>query len=375
MNQLFVEINGDYSLLDKYFIKNNIKKIFIVCGKSYNNLSIKKYLDEISNKMDICLEFFTEFEPNPVYESVVNGVLKFKNSNSDLILAIGGGSALDVAKAIKLFSTLDDSKNYLEQTIIENDVLLWAMPTTAGTGSESTKFSVIYYKGEKQSINHKSLIPSLVIMDYTVLNSLPIYQKKVTMLDALSHAIESYWSVNSTDESIKLSRQAIKKILKYKDGYLNNTPEGNKGMLYASNVAGQAINITQTTAGHAMCYKLTSLYNIPHGHATALCLPKLFRYMIDNTDKCSDNRSESYLKQIFNDIADSLNCKSPYEAVDFLENLIDSLELENPKAKSDEDIIILTNSVNAERLKNNPVLLDKDAINNLYCEILNVEKK
>lgn len=108
-------------------------------------------------------------------------------------------------------------------------------------------------------------------MDASVLKTLPDYQKKATMCDALCHAIESFWSVNSTDKSKEYSMAAIQNVMKHMDGYLANTDEGNAGMLLAANTAGKAINITQTTAGHAMCYKLTSMFSSAHGHAAILC--------------------------------------------------------------------------------------------------------
>ena len=146
------------------------------------------------------------------------------------------------------------------------------MPTTAGTGSEATRYAVIYFDGEKQSISDYSCIPSAVLMDASVLKTLPIYQKKSTMMDAFCHAIESYWSVNSSEESRQYSRRAIQLIMENKDLYIGNDETGNTQMLKAAHLAGKAINLTQTTAGHAMCYKLTSLYGIAHGHAAALCV-------------------------------------------------------------------------------------------------------
>ena len=88
-----------------------------------------------------------------------------------------------------------------------------AMPTTAGTGSEATKYAVIYYNGEKQSINDESIIPSTVLFDSSILDSLPSYQKKATVLDAFSHSIESMWSINSTKESKEYSKEALTLII------------------------------------------------------------------------------------------------------------------------------------------------------------------
>ena len=91
------------------------------------------------------------------------------------------------------------------------------------------------------------------------------------MMDAFCHALESFWSVNSTEESRRYSKEAIELVLENMEEYLLNTTDGNAGMLLAANIVGKAINITQTTARHAMCYKITSLFGCAHGHAAVLC--------------------------------------------------------------------------------------------------------
>lgn len=362
----------NYTELDEYFDRSGAKSILLVCDGSMQFLRLNDYFNTLEERKGIKVVRFSDFQPNPLYESVVEGVKVFHDNNCDLIAAVGGGSAMDVAKCIKLYSNMDGSENYLKQSIVPNNVPLFAVPTTAGTGSEATRYAVIYYNGEKQSVTHESCIPSTVLFDPSTLKTLPEYQKKATMLDALCHAIESFWSVNSTDESRKYSAEAIKLILANKDKYLANDEVGNANMLKAANIAGKAINITQTTAGHAMCYKLTSLYGIAHGHAVALCDVKLLPYMLENVDKCIDDRGEAYLKTVFDDIAEAMGCDIPETAAERFAEIVVELGLEVPAVKSQEDIDILKNSVNPVRLKNHPIGLTVDAIEGLYKEILNV---
>ena len=163
--------------------------------------------------MGIPIVMFSEFTPNPLCGEVAEGIKVFKDNNCDMIVAVGGGSAIDVAKCIKLYANMDDRINYLEQAIVPNDIELMVVPTTAGTGTEATRYTVIYYNGEKQSVIDTSCIPNTVVFDASALSTLPIYQKKSTMMDALCHAIESYWSVNSTEESRRYSEEAIKIII------------------------------------------------------------------------------------------------------------------------------------------------------------------
>lgn len=367
--QQILNASENYSELDTYLKTNGNKVVLLVCDGSLPFLKISKYFDTLEERLGIKIIKFSNFKPNPLYESVVEGVELFHSAHCDSIIAVGGGSAIDVAKCIKLYSNMNNSENYLKQNIVANDIKFLAVPTTAGTGSEATRYAVVYYNGEKQSVSDYSCIPSAVLFDSSVLKTLPEYQKKSTMMDALCHAIESFWSVNSNDESQSYSENAIKSILKYKDAYLYNSEDGNTEMLKAANIAGKAINITQTTAGHAMCYKLTSLYGIAHGHAAALCVSKLFPYMVKNIDRCIDPRGSEYVKSIFMRIAKSMGCSDEKEACVKFESIIKSLSLEVPQAEYG-DYEVLKTSVNPVRLKNNPIKLDVEAIDDLYHQIL-----
>lgn len=367
--QTIITAENNYAALDKYIIDSGYKSIMLVCDESLKFLKIKDYFETMPERLNVSLIRFSNFKPNPLYESVVEGVRLFHENKCEMIIAVGGGSAMDVAKCIKLYSNMDSSENYLKQRIVPNNLPLLAVPTTAGTGSEATRYAVIYYNGEKQSVADVSCIPSVVLMDPSVLKTLPEYQKKSTMLDALCHAIESFWSVNSTEESREYSKTAIQMILNNKDAYLANEETGNAEMLKAANIAGKAINITQTTAGHAMCYKLTSLYGIAHGHAAALCVSKLFPFMIAHTELCIDPRGEDFLEEIFAEIAEAMGCDSAEQAAVRFDEILSSLQLTVPKA-TEEDIEILTGSVNPTRLKNNPVGLSAEIIKALYKEIL-----
>lgn len=369
MEQTILTASKNYLELDEYLRQNHFKTVLLVCDSSLPLLEISKYFDEAEQRLSVQFIKFQDFEPNPQYESVVEGVKAFHQNHCDSIIAVGGGSAMDVAKCIKLYSNMDPACHYLQQEIVPNTVELLAIPTTAGTGSEATQYAVIYLNGEKQSIANESCIPHTVLFDASALKTLPEYQKKSTMMDALCHGIESYWSVNSTEESQSFSKQAIGMILESKDSYLNNEDSGNESMLKAAYIAGKAINITQTTAGHAMCYKLTSLYGISHGHGAALCVAKLWPYMVQNSLKCIDLRGEGYLNHIFHQISLSMGCPTVERGIQFFCNLLNELKLDAPNAQA-SDFSLLSRSVNPVRLKNNPVRLDSKAINALYHEIL-----
>jgi alcohol dehydrogenase class IV len=263
---------------------------------------------------------------------------------------------------------MNPAQNFLQQEAKDSGVPLIAIPTTAGTGSESTRYAVIYFEGKKQSVTHESIIPNYAILEPMLLKTLPLYQKKCTMMDALCQGIESWWSVNSTDESKMFSKIAVQMIMQYWEDYIfHNTDEAAEGIMTAANYAGRAINITQTTAPHAMSYKLTSIYGLPHGHAVALCLPVVWQYMNNHPEQCVDPRGKDYLLTTFDDIARALACHDANEAANYIINLLKILELQNPESKDRVmELEVLTNSVNPTRLKNNPIHLDSNACFSLY---------
>lgn len=342
--------------LRQIFEKEKIHKVLLVCDGAFDYLQTK---DEYI-ALDIPYAIFNEFTPNPLYEDVVKGVKLFREEECDAVLAIGGGSSIDVAKCIKLYSSMEDTKVYLEQEYKENDVTLIAIPTTSGTGSESTRYAVIYYEGKKQSVTHDSIVPKYAILDYRNLVTLPLYQKKCTMLDAMCQSIESWWSVNATKESREYSKHALNTLMFNMKDYLANKDDGSAEMLVASNYAGKAINITQTTAAHAMSYKLTSLYGIPHGRAVFMCLPSIWKLM----------EERNVLTDVFRDIAYTLGYTCVADAIGYLESLNEQL-FENDKVTMNEgDIDLLVKSVNPTRLKNNPLELTEDMIRSLYTDII-----
>lgn len=335
------------------------KKFLLVRDDAYNHLKIKEFFDAIEHVE------FSDITPNPLYEQVCKGIELFNREQCEQIVAVGGGSTIDVAKCIKLYCKMDSSINFIKQKAFDSGVQLIAIPTTAGTGSESTQHAVIYYNGVKQSVSHESIVPDFAVLEPSVLETLPVYQKKCTMLDALCQAIESFWSVNSTDESKKYSQKAIIAIKENWIKYIfQNVPEANEKIMEAANLAGHAINITATTAPHAMSYKLTSLYGIPHGHAVAICLPEVWQYMLEHTDNCIDIRGVQYFSDIMNQLSKMID-------IDYFKDMMKKMEMFFPCANDKEkDLDILTQAVNPVRLKNNPVTLETEVLKNMYRRIL-----
>lgn len=352
------------------------EKLFLVVDSSYPFLIIKDAIEVLPVKERV---MFSDFTPNPLYEQVCNGIELLKSSQCDTILAVGGGSAIDVAKCIKLAVLAREGNAAIIPPLVSASVAcdgaklpFIAIPTTAGTGSESTHNAVMYYEGAKQTVTNDGVLPDYALLEPSVLKTFPLYQKKCTMMDALCQGIESWWSVNSTAESYEYSRKTVELIMANWRKYIfENDNEAAAQIMLAANYGGRAINITQTTAAHAFSYKITSLYKLPHGHAVAVGLPEIWEYMLGNIDRCIDSRGQEYLADIFNQIAKAMGCDTPAEAIALFRQMMMEMELKNPVAGNREDELeVLSTSVNPVRLKNNPVLLDTQTIHGLYNVIV-----
>ena len=350
-------------------------KVFVVSDSSFPFLNIK---DDIVN-MGYPHVKFSDFTPNPLYEQVCKGIDLFHITKCDTILAVGGGSAIDVAKCIKLAVLAEEGNAAIIPPLVSkrlpidgSKIPFIAIPTTAGTGSESTHNAVMYYEGAKQTVTNDGVLPDYAVLEPTVLKTLPLYQKKCTMMDALCQGIESWWSINSTDESKVYSKNTVELIMANWRRYIfENDEEAAAEIMLAANYGGRAINITQTTAPHAMSYKITSLYKLPHGLAVAVCLPEVWIYMLEHPEECIDKRGTEYLIGVFDEIASSMGVETPKEAIALFREMMKEMELGNPVSENqEEDLEVLASSVNPVRLKNNPVELSNNTIRSLYSIIV-----
>ena len=359
--EIIKNINNLPIILNKYNLHNPL----VVVSKF-----LKTKIEKLLHSHNINYALFDDFDANPKYEEVENALKLFKDNNCDSVVSLGGGSAIDVAKCVKLFSAMDENKNYLTQEHKYINLKHIAIPTTAGTGSESTHFAVIYFEGKKQSVHDDIILPDIAILDYHLLLSLPLYQKKSTLLDALCQAIESIWSVNSTLQSKTYAKKAIKLILENEDGYLNGDVKSSKKMIEASNLAGKAINITKTTAAHAMSYKLTTIYGLAHGHAVALALPKTWNYLVSNYKNTFDARGKKYLRNSLDLINKSFICQNDQEAIAKFISLLHKYDFIKSLEYNENGLNEIVDSINIERLKNFPVSISKETLKQMYLEIL-----
>lgn len=353
------------SFLKKILSQKLPKNILLVTGKiSFTSSNAEKEIEPILN--DFCHVRFYDFDRNPKVEDVERGISLFNKNNCDLIIAVGGGSVIDMAKLINIFHS---EHGNLRPLIVSNTtngsvVPFIALPTTSGTGSEATHFAVAYVDKKKYSVSSNKLLPETVLINPAFAFSASKYLTAVTGLDAFAQAIESYWSVNSNKESIEYSTKAIKILWDNLPLAVNKNDEKAKEKIsWASHLAGKAINIAKTTAPHAVSYSFTSHYKIPHGHAVALTLAHFLEFNYNVTDNdCNDKRGASFVKKNIEDMCALINIKTK-NLESTLTEFILSLGIETSIKKligNNFDAKIILDNINAERMKNNPrkVLLE-----------------
>lgn len=277
---------------------------------------------------------FSGFTSNPKYEEMLEGLNLFKNNNCDSIVSIGGGSCIDVAKVIKLSlnAEINSSVPTFKQDYKYSDVRHICIPTTSGTGSESTRHAVLYLNSEKQSICNSAILPEYVFLCPKLIMTVPEYQKKCTMMDALCQCIESLWSKKATKDSRRYAIKGLELFINNYKGYLDLDRNSIKNIQLAANYSGKAINISETTAAHAMSYKITSLYHIPHGHAVAICMNSIF----NNCKVKTKYKRGIEVSVLFNQVIDYFGLEK-------------QIVISNKNQLKD-----LVNSVNPVRLKNFP---------------------
>lgn len=351
------------------------KSILLVTGQaSFRSCGAEKVLNFILKNEKV--EKFSDFSVNPKLEDAERGVAIAIEANTEVIIAVGGGSVIDMAKLIKaLYSTPNLAIKIAkgEVSMTNPEIPLIVAPTTAGSGSESTHFAVVYIGADKYSLASTLLLPETVILDGKLIASGSSYQKACNGLDALSQAIESAWAVGSTETSRQLSFKAVTLCVKYLKNVVDgaNDESSLQGMLDAANLAGQAINTSKTTAAHAWSYGITSQYGLPHGHAVWLTLPAIFQIHANIIPaKVTDARGAEHLSDVISNLMNLLSISSSKQAASTLKDYLTSININIDMVKFGLDTTIkrkqLSQNVNMQRMGNNPVQFSTEDVNSIF---------
>jgi alcohol dehydrogenase class IV len=259
------------------------KKIFLVTSRHF----AKKYgfLDKLSNALKgLTLVVFAEVEENPTIETVDRGASQCKLNQCDLAIGLGGGSALDAGKAIAMLQKNPGSiREYLDQerTCQTKGLPIIAIPTTSGTGSEVTPFTVITHRAKKAkpAIAPPENFPDVALVDPELTITMPFEVAASTGLDALCQAVEGFWSTQGNPLTRSLAFQAIKLAMEnLESACLKKDKESLTNMALASHLTGIEMSNIGNTSIHPLSYPITLDYNVSHGFACAIFLPAVIRF-------------------------------------------------------------------------------------------------
>lgn len=370
MKQIECFERGSINQLNPILSGFHAKKVLLVTGKnSYDQCPIRNAVE--TNLKDFITIRYCDFNVNPKVEDLIKGARLVADFNPDAIVAMGGGSVLDTAKALSFLPAYDEVtvidviKGVVE--VADRKKRLILIPTTSGSGSEATHFAVAYIDKIKYSIVSTCLLPDAVILDPDFTDTLPKELTAITVFDAFCHAIESFWSVGATLESKRYAKESIEIILGVFDSLINAPSAVDRDkMMRASFLAGKAINISKTTAPHALSYALTQYFGIPHGLAAMLLFPAFFE-LNTNMNTVSLNSAidfEEYDNRM-HELKTLMGVVSSKDAASKISQMILAAGFKRRLRDygiNNSDIALLADSVNIERLNNNPVIMNREQL-------------
>ncbi|TFB13927.1 iron-containing alcohol dehydrogenase family protein [Candidatus Marinimicrobia bacterium MT.SAG.4] len=303
----------------------------------------------------------------PSFESCQDAIDRCLNHNFDGVIAIGGGSVMDTAKSV--MSHLGTGLSIIEDllkvtTRFKNRIPSIFIPTTHGTGSEVTKWGTIWNFQEKKkySISHPDLYPDVAILDGRLTLSLPMEISLITVLDALSHSLESIWNKNKNPKSTGYAIESIGLIYENINLLKKNSqdPKVRENLLSASNIAGLAFSMTRTAAAHSISYPLTIKFDIPHGIASSITLPSL----LEVNGSAIENELDAIYKQ--------LNISGISEFKDFIYSISKNylkFSLSEWGIQHKDLRSLVSSSFTQGRMENNIIDLDEEKVYSIlnYC--------
>ncbi len=358
--------------LNNFLKDSKFKNIFIISGKkSFEASGSKKIMKKFLINKNV--KYYFKINSYPELNELKKIIKEIKIFSPDLIIAIGGGSVIDYAK---IANVLTSSKN-LKYEILNSSynvknkfTKLVAIPTTAGSGAEVTTNAVIYINKIKYSVEGDKLRPDFFFLIPELVLGASNKIKSSAGFDAIAQAMESLISKKSNSKSVAFAKKSLKISLKYYLDFLSNpNKENSYAMCLASNLAGEAISISKTTAPHAVSYPFTAIYNISHGHAVSLTLDKFFKFNFKNIKnaKCNFNLNDRY--KIMFDITKSKDIDS---FNGYIKNIKKEANLESNFIKLGidlkKDYSKIISGINIMRLSNNPVQLKKNDLKEIILK-------
>ena len=360
--------------LENFFKNKNFHKILIISGKkSFKKIEGSKLISSFLNKEKKEIFYYFKESPYPEVKELKKIIFFIKKIKPHIILAIGGGSVIDYAKIANIKDLAIDTslkiknKEYNSKKKISRLVVL---PTTAGSGAEVTSSAVIYLNKIKYSVEGEGIVPDyfFLLPQLIVRNNKKL--KSSAGFDAISQSIESIISVRSNKKSLFFAKKSLQLSLPNFTNFYNNPNQYNSSLMsLAAMYSGKAINISKTTAPHAVSYPFTSLYGISHGHAVSLTLEKFLHFNFKNI-KYSNTIFD--LSERFKILFKILNLKNISELEKKIKVIKRNTNLEDNfkklKININSDYNKILNGINDSRLSNNPIKLSKKDVKNILLK-------
>lgn len=354
------------------------KRVLLVCGRtSFEASGASAMLPDLESVAKV--HRWSDFAPNTDAADLRNGLGIMRGLEPDVVIGVGGGSAMDMAKLLCTFRDVQDGD--VLAAIRSGAMLdrrrgrLFLVPTTSGSGAEATHFAVVYIGDGKYSIAGDGMRPDAVALDPTLSVSGSVYQRATSGIDAVCQAIESLWAAGATDRSRHFARVGLRLLLPAIEGFVNHPEaESARAMCIGSHYAGRAIDISRTTAAHALSYTITKRYGVSHGHAVALTMSAfLARHAAAGVGELSQNVSAGEHQRAMATILDAFGAETGQTASDRFSALLDEIGLERRLSgvgiRTDEERRAIAGAVNVERLGNNPIRFTYNQLSDLLAEI------
>lgn len=341
--------------------ERGVGRVLLVTGKSSFAASgaaaVLPSLREVAE-----VEAWSDFSPNPEVDDLVAGAGVVQGFGPDAIVAVGGGSVLDMAKLLAVLGDTDAAQ--IPAAVRANAVgdrtrTLILVPTTSGSGSEATHFAVAYIGEEKFSVADPCLLPDFVILDPALTESAGRYQKATSVIDALAQAVESHWARGADDASRAFAATALADLADAAPAFLDGDPEATVRAARGSHLAGRAIDRSKTTGAHALAYALTRRHGISHGHAVATTLGGFARL---HAAAAATGQGSADLPRDLDGIAGLIGADGGAGVGDRLDEIATGLGLElrlGALGVPRTDLAFMAGAVNRQRLANNPLELSE----------------
>ncbi len=370
--------SGSVAQITDILKKINCTKPIIITDKTMVNLKIIEPLEKALTNLQIIYTIYDNTIPEPTSKSIEEGTSIIRSGNFDCIIAFGGGSPIDSAKAMSVLAKFGgEISDYKFPNITnENGLPLIAIPTTAGTGSEATKFTIITNEknDEKMLCVGPAFMPTAAIIDFELTLSVPKRTTADTAIDALTHAIEAYVSKKSNTFSDIQALSAMKLIAPYlRKAYLNgNDKEAREKLMIGATLAGMAFSNSSVALVHGMSRPIGAFFHVPHGLSNAMLLPTVTEFSIPHSKTRYADCSRAMGISNFNDTIDVANKK----LLDELNLLNEDLEVPtlNKFGVKKEDFfknlsIMADQAIASGSPSNNPVVPNHQDLVNLYKKI------